>query len=696
MAIKVTPEGVAKLGTTIQTFLKQFMDDRAFIEKQMLKNLRQYQGKYDPEVAKKIPAERSHAYPRDTRTKVKGGVAKMMEMMFPAKENNWELAASEVPSIPKEELQQIIDRLTAQEAALAAEEQREPGVLDSNDIEREVKNFAEERREAMQTEIADQLSDEPTDYPHLAKRVVRSGYIYGWGVARSPMVRTHTERVWELNDTTQMYEAKTKKEKRPYPEFVRAWDCYPDLSAKVWDDQERIFEAFTFVRHDLAELGKRNDFDQDAIRNYLRENQDGNYKAKTFESELHELAGTSSLTNMNKRRYQVYRHLGFISAHDLVAAGVEVKEDQMDGDILADIWIIDDKVIKAEVAAFGQRPCGIGGQYHAFIYAEDEDAGLTGQGLPEEVRDTQMGLCASTRAMFDNMAATAGPIVEVNDSLLAKGFRTLKSIHAFQVVHRDDDSPATTNSPAVRFLVVPNHVPTTLSIIQQQRQQLDVESNLPAWTFGDMTPLGEGVRTSFNMSQMTGGANMVTKDTVRAFDRFTSSLVGSFLAWNMEFNDNEDLKGDFQVRAKGNLSLVAREVRGAALDQFISTLSQEERAILDIHGVMIDRLKSRDLPTDRVLPKDEAMAVLDGMRQAASEATKIEQGLTQAKTESAVSTAKKNTTDAEMTAASAEAVIQEILSRVDTNLASAKTSEDKAQLENFKTLLETASNEQQG
>ena len=694
MAIKVTPEGVAKLGTTIKTFLKQFMDDRVFIEKQMLKNLRQYQGKYDPEVLKLIPAERSHAYPRDTRTKVKGGVAKMMEMMFPASENNWELANSEIPSIPKDDLDNIITRLEAEEAAKAAQEQRAPQPLDSADIEREVKLFAEERKDAMQDEIADQLGDEPTDYPQLAKRVVRSGYIYGWGVARSPMVRTQTERVWELDETTQTYEAKTKTEKRPYPEFVRAWDAYPDLSAKIWEDQERFFEAFTFVRHDLAALGKRSDFNTEAIRKYLQDNQDGNYKAKTFESELHELAGTSSLTNMNKRRYQVYRHLGFISAHELVAAGVEVAKDQMDGDILADIWIIDDIVIKSEVAAFGERPCGIGGQYHAFIYAEDEDAGLTGQGLPEEVRDTQMGLCASTRAMFDNMAATAGPVVEVNDSLLAKGSRSISSIHAFKVVHRDDDSPATTSSPAIRFLDAPNHVPTTISIIQQQRQQLDVESNLPAWTFGDMTPLGEGVRTSFNMSQMTGGANMVTKDTVRAFDRFTSSLIGSFLAWNMEFNKNEELKGDFQVRAKGNLSLVAREVRGAALDQFMTTMTPEERAILDVHGIMIDRLKSRDLPTDRVLPKEEAQQVLNGMRQAASEATQIEQGLTKAKTASADATSKKTLTEAEMTAASAESVIQEILSRVEANLANAKSSGDRTQLENFKTLLETGKNEQ--
>lgn len=44
-------------------------------------------------------------------------------------------------------------------------------------------------------------------------------------------------------------------------------------------------------------------------------------------------------------------------------------------------------------------------------------------------------------------------------------------------------------------------------------------------------PLGEAFRTSSNMSMMLGLANMVTKDTVRAFDKFIASFIGS-LRWN--------------------------------------------------------------------------------------------------------------------------------------------------------------------
>lgn len=104
----ITNEGLAKLGGHMKSLLNQFVADRQQLELQWLMNLRQYMGVYDPDIVARIPEERSHAYPRDTRVKVKGGVAKLMEMMFPSQENNWDLTVSPNPSIPQDALQAII------------------------------------------------------------------------------------------------------------------------------------------------------------------------------------------------------------------------------------------------------------------------------------------------------------------------------------------------------------------------------------------------------------------------------------------------------------------------------------------------------------------------------------------------------------------------------------------------------------
>jgi len=671
-------EELAKLGAHMKGLRDQFINDRVLVEAQWMRNLRQYLRKYDPDVLKYIPDERSHVYPEDTRIKVKGGVAKMMEMMFPSQEKNWQLSVSPTPSIPQTALQQILTTL-----------QSSGQPIDSDTIEREVRAFAEKRKDKMETEIADQLADPGLDYPQLCKKVVRSGYLYGFGVARSPMVRTQTERVWALDPMTGQYVAKTKTLKRPYPEYVRIWDFYPDLSARSWAEQDMMFERSVFMRHDFRALSKRPDFKSDVIKQYLKDHQQGNYTPKAYEADLHDIAKTSNLSDRTARRYEVYRGLGFVSAHTLQSVGVEVDDKELDQEILADIWIIDDVVIKAEKAAFGERPSD---QYHAFIYTEDEDSGLTGVGLPEEIRDSQMSICAVSRMLMDNASACAGPVYEVNVDLLGKGRKNIGPIHSFMTIERQGDGPEA-QYPAIRDIITQSHIPELISLLEMNRQQLDVASNLPAYTMGAMQnqPLGEAFRTTSNMSMMTGSANMVTKDTVRAFDKFTTSLLSSVLGWNMEFNPNEELKGDYQVVAKGNLSLVAKEVRGAALDQFVMTLTPEERAILDTHGLLIDRLKARDLPVDRVLPEDEARQILEGMKQAASQASAIEQGLTTAKTDDITASAEKKRLDAQMLQMSADATIQEILSRVEANLANAKSAKDKNQLENLKVLLTTVS-----
>jgi hypothetical protein len=673
-----------KLGAMLRGKFNQYEKDRRPVEEQWARNLRQYLRQYDPDVLKLIPDERSKVYPGDTRVKVKGKVAKMMEMMMPTQEKNWELAVSPVPSIGEKDLANIISMLEQKEHLLAQTEQREPAPITSDEIEREVKRFAEARKDNMEEEIADQLSDPLTDYPQLTKRVLRSGTIYGCGVARTGQVRTQEERVYELDKQSGKYEAKTKTLRRPYPEYVRIWRLYPDLSALSWEEQEGLFEEHVFNRHDFAQLAKRADFRKDTISEYLKAHRDGNYVTKNYESDLHAITDSVNLIDRNKRRYQVYRWLGYVSAHELVDAGVEVPDSNLDADVLADVWIVDNVVIKALVAPFGERPSDL---YHAYIPAEDEDAGLTGVGLPEDVRDSQMAICASTRALMDNMAATAGPIMVVNKDLMPGGRATVGAIHAFQTIEREGVGPDAT-AEAVKAVFVPPQTANILNIINMNRQQLDIESNLPAWTMGsNQTPLGEAFRTSGNMSQMTGGANMVTKDDVRAFDHFTNGVIGSLLKWNMEFNLRDDIKGDFQARAKGTISLVAKEVRGAALDQFMQTLTAEDRAMFDMYGINIDRLKSRDLPVNRMLPRKEAQAAIARLQQTAQQDKQIEQGLTQAKTGELQAKAQKTTVDAQIAAQTADAVMREILSRVDNNIAMAKSSKDRVQMENLKIML---------
>lgn len=679
------------LGQMLHGKLNDFKADRRTLEQQMLKNLRQKKGKYDPDIEAVLNSfeykNRSKVYPKDTRVKVIGFVAKMMEMMFPASENNWAVEPTPSPNIPEEAIDQIIATLQQQKMAEAGQTGQPPQPVTSDEIEEAVTSFAEERARAMEQEIADQLADiggARIEYAQLCKRVLLSAATYGFGTLEGPMVRNQEERVWEPAGGT--YRAKKKTTLRPYFEHVKVWDIFPDLSAKSWYEQEGIFRRRVFLKNGFLDLAKRPDFDAVAIKQYVKDHPDGNYTTLDYETELDTINNNSNVTRQRKGKFEVYRWLGFLPAAQLKGeAGVNEAEK----DVLAEVWLVDGVVIKKGKAPFGEVPAD---SYHVFILEDDDDAGLTGTGLPEVLRDSQMRLCSIDRATMDNMAAAAGPIIEINRALLGRNV-DVGAVHAFKTIYRDDDNPSTANYPAVRQITTNAYINEYIALRQEFKNVMDYESNLPAWLMGDARPLGEAFRTSNNMSMMTGGANMITKDVVRSFDRFTVSVIGALLAWNMEFNEKQDIKGDYQVLPKGNMSLVAKEVRGAALDQLLMTLTPEERAIIDTHKVLVERFKSRDLPADYIYNKMKAEEILAQMAQAASESKAKEEALTDAKTQKTAADASRAQAQAQEIMATMQGKIDNAMADVEQKLATAKGADDRATLEHIKLLLETLKGE---
>lgn len=673
--------------------------ERRQLELQWLKNLRQYKKIYDPEV--KIPEGKSRVYPADTHTKIVGWVAKMMEMMFPAQEKNWELGVSPFPNIAVQDLEKIIQDLeqqslqAAQEAAAAAQEQGQepppPQPITSDQIEKAVKAFAEQRAIRMEMEIEDQLADNKTEYPELCKRVVRRGGIYGFGVAEGPLVQTQKEREWQPDPQTGQFVAVEKEVRRPYYEARKSWDIYPDLSAMSWDNQEGLFTRKAFPRHSLVALAKNEDFFGKVIEEYLRDHTEGNYKARNYEAELNEIKQTSTNPPNMKRQFEIIRWYGYVAAQDLKDIGVDVPESALGKDILADVWLLDSIPIKADMAPFGDK---VSDMFHVFIPEEDEDGPLTGNAKVEILRDSQMKLCAIDRKTMDDMAK-AGSVIEVNDDLLSPNSPKSGQISGGDTIHRQGEQNEA-NYPAIRAYDIPNNISELLALRKSVLEVFDVESNLPSWLMGNAQPLGEAFRTSNNMSMMSAGGDMVTKDDVRSFDRFVKSLIGSAVRWNMEFNEKDDIKGDYQVLPKGTKSLVAKEVRGAALDQLKTTMTPREVAMTDERKMLIDRFKSRDLPVDYIYDAEKCTQILSQMDAAAAQAAQIEQGVSQTKAALQQAGATLSEAKAEEIKTLAPVKAQETAAKTMGHAAKAKGVKDGTALQSAKLLLDATKPEGPG
>lgn len=572
---------MAKLGETLRGTFDTYKRDRRMVEEQWLKNLRQFRGIYDPAI--KIPDDQSTAYPKITRNKVIGTVARLMEMLFPRTDKNYSVQASPLPNLPESDVQSVLDQLT----------QGQPAVQLTDDvIERAIKALADEKAKNLDRVITDQLTE--LDYVTLAKRVIFSGVLYGIGILEGPMVLEDDSRTWTRDPVSGRYKATTIKKKKPYFENASVWSFYTDLSAKSLDAlaTDGEFKRMVMSRTQLSKLADRPDFIGAVIKAYLASHKQGNFKEEWWETELRtEKSDKANVTDIGGRKFEVVSFWGRVTGQQLKDCGVAVPDNRLADEVEANVWMVDKVIIKATLNPYDERIRG----YHYFIYEED-DINLLGVGLPVIMRDSQLAICEAARMTLDNGSVVCGPMLEINQSALMPGQDL--DVYARKIWVRED-SGMDAQTPAVREINVDAHITELIKIIELFQGFADTETALPPPALGDVSGQGgEAMRTSGNLSMLLGAAALPIRDTVRNFDKFTVSFVSSLCYWNMEFNATDSIRGDFNVVARGSTSLIAKEVRATSLDQFWSTLDPDDKIYLSRKKVLLERMRVRDLPDD--------------------------------------------------------------------------------------------------
>lgn len=402
-----------KLAVILAGRFQQYEADRRQAEMRWLRNLRQYLGEYDPEILAQLGPNRSRAYPRVTRVKVISMVARLMNLLFPTSEKNYQILPSVVPSLPSEEMQKAIESI-----------QLTPEMTDDdvNDmVNKAVREVADRRAKSLEDEIEDQLTElggsRLHDYTLLCRKVLMSGVLYGVGVLKGPFVREVSETTY-VRSTAGGVEAVNITSLKPQFEPVDLWMYYPDMTARRWEQMDGAFERHIMSRHQLSKLADREDFFGDEIRAYLKSNQTGNYKRRTFETELRTIGVGSNVNDSSGRKYEVMEWTGRESAHTMAEIGFEVPEEMMGGEVGINIWMVDGVVIKADLNPWEElEPDMEVNSYHHFVFEED-DTSVLGSGLPNIIRDSQMSIAGAARMLLDNASVVCGPNLEVNVELL--------------------------------------------------------------------------------------------------------------------------------------------------------------------------------------------------------------------------------------------------------------------------------------
>lgn len=608
MARSLDPEKLRTLGLKLHSRFETYERERRIAEIKWMRNLRQYLGQHDPEVEQKMDPNKSKAYPRITRVKVVSMVARLMNLLFPASDKNYTIAPSPVPNLSPEDLNMVLTQLYEETGGELSDQEIEEGVL----------VFAAERARNLEQEIDDQLEelggDRSISYVTLCKQVIKSGVTFGMGVLKGPMARPQVQRTWQRDPMSGQFMPVETIAQRPQFEFVSIWDYYPDMTAKTFSQMDGQFQRHVFSRHQLRQLADRPDFLGDQIKDYLNKQPNGNYKRRTYETELKSMGVALNTGDQQGRKYEAIQWYGYISAHDLVQCGVEVPEELRNEEVEADIWLLDNEVIKADISPWVELDTGYKvNMYHQFIFEEDETS-ITGNGLPNIMRDSQMSITAAAMMMMDNASVVCGPNLELNTDLLRMD-QDLRSVSPHKLWYREGLG-ADANMPAIREIKIDSHIGELITVIDKFMQFADAETFVSPATGGDMQRgPSEPFRTATGASMLKGDAALPFKDVVRNFDVFTESVITSLVAFNQQLNPKPTIQGDFQVQAKGSTSLMAKEVRGMQLDSFAQTLTEGEQAFIDSYQLLKERAASRDLTENVVVTEMEAKRIKDSQQQ---------------------------------------------------------------------------------
>jgi len=591
-------EKLDALAKTMEGEFSQAEQDRRSKELEWIENLRQVKGIYDPEILANFEEGESRVYPRYTRSKEVPAIAKLNSILLPAHGENWDIMTTANPELPKEDLDAISETFRAK--VMEAAKKGEAYVPTQEEIDLEIADLAEQKKEGMKATIQDQLTE--MLYRDIVKKVIKSGIRFGTGIWKGPLSKKHVNKKYTYEDG-QVY---AKNEERFVPDigYVPLWRFYPDMSTSEINETSFIFQEHCLNIGDMESLKESPGFKKDIIEQIMKENPQGNYKLKQWEQEILNIdENTKSKEKGDKstpsvKGFEMLERWGLVDGKYLIQAGIDVDEVE-EGTMYETVAFI----IAGRMVKFVRSPLNditvTSRPFNAFYYDKDETS-IFGEGLPRTIRGTAISIGAASRMILNNGAITAGPQLEVNLDLLDEN-QDVSSIHSGKIWYREGRG-VEAQYPAIRDIQFNSHIAEYQSIINMFKDFGDEESALPSFLFAE--PDKTNMETATGMDTRQTNMNVTLNDIVKNFDEPNESFIRAMYKWNLEFNDNEEIKGDYDIKSLGSSSIMNKETQNLLLTQFAGTLTEEERMYLKTSTYLKERAKLMDLDADRLLKTD--------------------------------------------------------------------------------------------
>ena len=430
----------------------------------------------------------------------------------------------------------------------------------------------------MEKKIHDQLQESGAT-KHLRSMAFEMALL-GTGVMKGPFAIDKEYPNW--NDEGE-YDPLIKTV--PSTNHVSVWNFYPDPEATSMDDAEYVIERHKLSRNQLRALKDRPYFIEDAIEEAVSVGSD--YVRKHWEMKMEDDDSIST----DSERWEVLEFWGYADKDILEENGINIPNELQDlFEISVNIWTVNGKVIRCVLNPF--KPARI--PYYAVPF-EHNPYSFFGVGIAENMDDTQTLMNGFMRMAVDNAVLSGNLLIEIDETNLVPGQDM--SVHPGKVFRRQGGAPG----QAIFGTKFPNVAGENMQLFDKARVLADESTGFPSFAHGQTGVSGVG-RTASGISMLMSAANGSIRTVVKNVDDYLISPLGkAFFSFNMQFDFDDKIRGDLEVRANGTESLMANEVRSQRLMQFLQVASNPALApFAKMDYIVREIAKSMDLDPDKV------------------------------------------------------------------------------------------------
>lgn len=569
----------------------------------------------------------STVFPNITQSYVDAAAARVGDMLLPTDDRNFVIEETPIPDMgglgghtedAPTQMQQGMVQMPGGQPMPAQEAQ---AAFDQLKVE------AKRKANKAQNEIDDWLVE--CQYHDQMRLVIDDCAKLGTGVIKGPVPVNRTAKKWQQNEMG-VRQLTLLKEIKPASFRIDVWNLFPDgACGENIHNGSFIWERDFITEKKLRDLVGLPGYLEDQIEKCIEESAGGRIEAD----------GKPNQNGQKKSQFTIWYYHGIIKIKDLLAAGCECEEGK--DSYPAMITMVNDRVIRASL-----NPIDSGDFPYDVIPWKRRPDMPWGMGVARQIRTPQRMVVAATRNMMDNAGLASGPQL-----VIRRGVEPENGV--WEIVPRkmwkeSDESDGQSGAPFIAVTIPMLQVELN-NIIQLGMKFAEDCTGLPMIMQGQQ---GKAPDTVGGMTILNNNANAVLRRIARLFDScITEPHVRRYYDWLMEYGEDDDSKGDFQVVARGSSALVERDIQSQEMVNIIQ-MSLNPAFGLNPKRSIKEYLKSRRFDPAAFEYTKEEMRQMAQQQQPPMPQVQVaqirEQGATQRKQMELGATAQENNLDRQL------------------------------------------------